>query len=369
MSMTLPVIRPTDRCLADVLVSSFASVRGVENNLSLTRARRSVVILVDGLGSENLAYRAAHARTLASLKQTSVSAGFPTTTASALSSLMTGVDPGLSGMVGYAIRDPESGLIVNQLSGLDDVDLARWQPMATVWESNPDIPAVIVSSSRYRHSGLTRAILRGADYVSAQNYVERLAAVHGFIRQHREGVVYVYIPDLDMTAHASGVGSQQWARRLEELDGFVADVLRMLSASDGLILTADHGVLDVPSTKHLVITRDSRLLDGVTTGGEPRFLHLYVDGPVEPVLDLWRTSERSRAHVVTRDEAIAAGWFGRVSREHLNRIGDILVTPRGVGVYYDERVATSQSMAMIGQHGGLTRTETHVPLVLAGAYA
>ena len=172
-----------------------------------------------------------------------------------------------------------------------------------------------------------------------------------------------------MTAHASGVGSQQWARRLEELDGFVADVLRMLSASDGLILTADHGVLDVPSTKHLVIARESRLLDGVTTGGEPRFLHLYVDGPVELVLDLWRTSESSRAHVVTRDEAIAAGWFGTVSREHLNRIGDILVTPRGVGVYYDERVATSQSMAMIGQHGGLTRTETHVPLVLAGAYA
>jgi hypothetical protein len=155
--------------------------------------------------------------------------------------------------------------------------------------------------------------------------------------------------------------------QFKQLTGF--KILMASVGLAGLILTADHGVLDVPSTKHLVIARDSCLLDGVTTGGEPRFLHLYVDGPVEPVLDLWRTSESSRAHVVTRDEAIAAGWFGTVSREHLNRIGDILVTPRGVGVYYDERVATSQSMAMIGQHGGLTRTETHVPLVLAGTYA
>ena len=350
-------------------MSSFQSVRGVDNALSLGRVRRSVVVLVDGLGSENLAHRAAHARTLSRLKQKSVSAGFPTTTASALSTLMTGVDPGVSGMVGYAVRDPDSGVIINQLSGLDAVDVSSWQPMETVWEANSDIPAVIVSAARYRHSGLTRSILRGADYVSAQSYDERLAAVDGFIRQHREGVLYVYIPELDMTAHASGVTSQQWARRLEELDGFIADVSRMLSKSDGLIVTADHGVIDVPSTHHIVIPASSELLSKVLTGGEPRFLHLYVDGNVTAALEAWRAVEGARSHIATRDEAIAAGWFGVVSEWHRERIGDILVSPRGRHVYYDARVATSQSMAMIGQHGGFTQAETHVPLVFAGAYA
>lgn len=369
MSTTLPVIAPTDRCLADVLVSSFQSVRGVSNALALGRVRRSVVVLVDGLGSENLAHRAAHARTLSRLRKKSVSAGFPTTTASALSTLMTGVDPGVSGMVGYAVRDPESGVIINQLSGLDAVDISSWQPMETVWEANSDIPAVIVSAGRYRHSGLTRAILRGADYVAAQSYDERLAAVDGFIRQHREGVVYVYVPELDMAAHASGVTSQQWARRLEELDGFIADVSRMLSKSDGLIVTADHGVIDVPSTHHIVIPESSELLSNVLTAGEPRFLHLYVDGSVTPTLEAWREAEGARSHIATRDEAISAGWFGVVSERHRERIGDVLVTPRGRHVYYDARVATTQSMAMIGQHGGFTTTETHVPLVFAGAYA
>jgi hypothetical protein len=282
---------------------------------------------------------------------------------------MTGVDPGVSGMVGYAVRDPESGAIVNQLSGLDAVDVATWQPIETVWETNADIPAVIVSSSRYRHSGLTRAILRGADYVSAQTYDERLAAVDAFVRLHRDGVVYVYVPELDMTAHASGVGSQQWARRLEEFDGFIADVQRMLSTQDGLVITADHGVIDVPSTKHLVIPADSPILDGVVTGGEPRFMHLYVDGDISAKARAWRDAEGSRAYIATRDEAIAAGWFGVVSEGHRDRIGDIVVTPRGQNVYYDARVATTQSMAMIGQHGGLSRAETHVPLVFAGAYA
>jgi hypothetical protein len=282
---------------------------------------------------------------------------------------MTGVDPGISGMVGYAVRDPESGMIVNQLSGLDAVDVSRWQPVETVWEANADIPAAIVSAARYRHSGLTRSILRGADYVSAQTYDERLAAVDGFLRLHRDGVVYVYIPELDMTAHASGVSSQQWARRLEELDGFIADVLRMLSKSDGLIVTADHGVIDVLPNQHIVIPESSELTKNVLTAGEPRFLHLYIDGSVEPVLEAWRLAEGARAHIATRDEAIAAGWFGDVVDAHRGRIGDVLVTPRGRHVYYDERTASSQSMAMIGQHGGFARAETHVPLVVAGAYA
>jgi hypothetical protein len=369
MSTTLPVISASDRCLADVLVSSFASVRGVDNPLGLGRVRRSVVVLVDGLGSDNLAHRAAHARTLTGLRQRSVSAGFPTTTASALSSLMTGADPGISGMVGYAVRDPATGVIVNQLSGLDAVDVSNWQPIETVWEVNSDVPTAIVSSSRYRHSGLTRAILRGADYVSAQTYDERLAAVDSFVRLHRDGVVYVYVPELDMTAHASGVGSQQWARRLEEFDGFISDLQKMLSTNDGLVVTADHGVIDVPSTKHLLIPAESALLDGVVTGGEPRFLHLYVDGDASAKAEEWRNAEGTRAYVATRDEAIEAGWFGTVSEEHRGRIGDVLVTPRGQNVYYDERVATTQSMSMIGQHGGLSRAETHVPLIFAGAFA
>lgn len=368
MSPILPVIRPQDRCLADVLVSVFASVRGEDNPLRLSSAHRAVVVLVDGLGSVNLDARAAHARNIGTMARSDVHSGFPTTTASALSALMTGRSPGESGMVGYAIRDPETGHIVNQLSGLDAVDVAIWQPLPTVWELNADVPAAIVSSPRYRDTGLTRAILRGAPYVSAKTYDDRLTAVEQFFRENRRGVVYVYIPELDMAAHASGVSSEQWIRRLEELDGFVADVRRLLTATDGLVITADHGVLDVPPTRHLIVPADSELLDGVTVGGEPRFLHLYCDDP-DRTFAAWHSAEGERSHVVHRDDAIDAGWFGTVTDVARERIGDVLVTPRGESVYYIDGIATPQSIAMVGQHGGLSRTETLVPILRAGAFA
>lgn len=272
-------------------------------------------------------------------------------------------------MLGYAIRNPSTGVIVNQLSGLDALDPQEWQPVPTVWQQNPDVSSVVISAERYRTSGLTAAVLRGGDYVAANTYAERLSAVSQFLRNSEGGVAYVYVPELDQAAHQYGVASDQWVRRHEDLDGFVADLNRLLGQQDGMLITADHGVLDVPTVKHRIIPADSPLVADVVTGGEPRFLHLYSDRDPVELAAAWRETEGSRAHVATRDEAIAAGWFGTVSHEHRGRIGDVLVTPRGVAVYYDERTATPQSMAMIGQHGGLSRTETHVPLVRGGVFA
>ena len=276
-------------------------------------------------------------------------------------------------MVGYAIRNPDNGHILNQLSGLDDVDPRVWQSVETVWEREPDTMdgtynKLIVSAERYRGSGLTAAILRGAPYAGANTHEQRLEQVHRFLQHSRSGVVYVYIPELDQAAHQFGVNSDQWVRRLEELDGFIADTLRVLGPKDGLIVTADHGVLDVPPHKHRMIPAESDLLRDVVTGGEPRFLHLYSTRDAEELAHAWREAEGDVAWVATRDEAIDAGWFGTVRAEHRSRIGEVLVTPKGIAVYYDERTATAQSMAMVGQHGGLSRTETHVPIVLGGVF-
>ena len=199
--------------------------------------------------------------------------------------------------------------------------------------------------------------------------LRQLAAIDAFFRSTAEGVAYVYVPELDQAAHQFGVASPQWVRRLEDLDGFVFDLCSRLSPRDGLIVTADHGVLDVPVTRHRIIPGDSPLFRDVVTGGEPRCLHLYSERDSTELASAWRTVEESHAFVATRAEAIAAGWFGTVTPAHASRIGDVVVIPRHQAVYYDERTATTQSMAMIGQHGGLSRTETHVPLVRAGLFA
>jgi len=108
-------------------------------------------------------------------------------------------------------------------------------------------------------------------------------------------------------------------------------------------------------------------MDGVNAiGGEPRARHVYVvDGAADAVLAAWRETLAQRAWVVSRDEAIAAGWFGdRVGDDARYRIGDVVAAARGTAGFM-RRTAEPLLSALIGQHGSLTDAEQRVPLLLA----
>ena len=97
-----------------------------------------------------------------------------------------------------------------------------------------------------------------------------------------------------------------------------------------LIITGDHGMLDIPRTHQIIAEDDRVLMIGVTAlAGEPRFRHLYVDRdrPTR-VARRWRDLLGDRAWVRTRDEAIDDGWFGPVDPALLERYGHVLVAMR-----------------------------------------
>ncbi len=140
----------------------------------------------------------------------------------------------------------------------------------------------------------------------------------------------------------------------------------------GAIVTADHGMVDVPRHRQILLGEDDPLLEGVRiVAGEPRMLHLYAEeGESAAVLARWRAAESHRAWVLGRDEAVAAGLFGpQVDPAVAPRIGDVLVAARSSVVYYDDRLADKKPQNMIGQHGSLTDQERVVPLIGLGAFA
>ncbi|MHA6668014.1 alkaline phosphatase family protein [Homoserinimonas sp. A447] len=367
--------------LADVLRSCLSATSGEANPLSLPPVDKAVVLLADGLGASVLRASAGHARTLAPLLNagTTATAGFPTTTASALASLTTGDEPGVHGLIGYTVLDPEHDRIVNQLTGWDALlDPATWQRSRTIFERATDagVPAFAVGVERYRNTGFTHAVLRGAEYRAAVSMEERLAEARRILDSHDRALVYVYVPELDQAGHKHGWQSAQWADRLEELDAAVRAFAPALGSREGLILTADHGVIDVAAHNHVLFDSDPALLDGIRhVAGEPRCLQLHFEPDAstplrETVTSRWRESESGRSWVATRAEAISAGWFGAsVHAEVEARIGDLLVAARKSIAYYDGRDERASGRTMIGQHGSMTLDEQLVPLLRFGAFA
>lgn len=376
----LPAGFPSPTSLADVLTSSLSAISGEHTTIELPPVDRAVVVLADGLGANALRTRSGHARFLAQRlnRGSTIDSGSPTTTAAAIATLCTGRMPGEHGITGYRSLDRSTDRVFNHLSGWGQQPApGRWQRCETVFEAaaRHDIPSYAVGPERYRNSSYTAAVLRGAEYVGAGSVHARVEAVRDLFDRGGRCLAYLYVPELDMAAHASGSESDAWLVALEELDSAMAHLARVLRHGEGAFVTADHGVLDVPPRSHILYDSDHELTRGVEhVGGDPRMLQLYLSfGATESQADelaaAWRAVEGHRAWITTRSEAIEAGWFGPVvDAEVAPRIGDVMVAARARVAYYDSTPEGTKARSMVGQHGSLTPEEQKVPLIRLGAF-
>lgn len=362
--------------VAEVLPSAAAAlgVEGCPNPLALPSAPRVVVIMVDGLGMTLLRRYAAHAPYLRDALDSArvLSSAFPSTTAASLASFGTGLAPGSHGMVGYDVLDPVQDKVVNMLGRWDPgVDPIAWQPHPTVLERVAEqLPVVTVSQPRFEGSAMTRAALRGGTFLAAGTVHARVDAAAQALAASPRLLMYFYLNDLDKAGHRYGVASPQWVRALEDLDGAVKLLARRVPADTLLVLTADHGMVDVPASQRIDYSARPELLEGVAhTGGEPRMVHLYLEAALpeerrEALVERWQEAFGNRAWVLTRAQAVAEGYFGAVAPEVLPRIGDVLVLAREPIALIDGRRASEAAFEMVGQHGSLTRAEREVPLLI-----
>ncbi|SEC20254.1 Type I phosphodiesterase / nucleotide pyrophosphatase [Paramicrobacterium humi] len=374
MTSMLPTESASARSLAGLVPEFLGVLRGAHGRLGLTPVRSVVLVVVDGLGSANLGERSGHARFLSARTGRSLLSPVPSTTAASLPTILTGAQPGTHGLVGYSVLDPDHDRVVNQLKGWDEgMTPATWQRSATIFENVTDAAgrAVAVGPDAYAGSGFTRAVLRGAEYQSAASIADRVEVALRIAGEKRPAFVYVYIPELDKLAHSHGWRSDRWLAALEEVDAQLGVLHERLPHDVGGLLTADHGVIDVPPERHVLFHAGSPLMDGVRhVAGEPRFLQLHTRdaAATASVAAAWRDAEGDRAWVATREEAIGAGWFGDVSERVAPRIGDVLVAARAPVAYYQDAPATLTARRMIGQHGSLTDEERRVPFVRLGAW-
>ena len=336
--------------------------------LGLPETHRVCVVLVDGLGYENLTERAGHAPFLRSLLNGSapLSAGYPSTTAASMGSFGTGTGPGRTGLVGYTVRNPATGGLANMVSW-DGLGPAReWQREPTVFERlvAHGVTVTTVGPAKFTGSGLTEAALRGGGYRAAESLAQRVDATLRLLRE--PGLVYLYWGDVDKTGHHEGAGSWQWGDQLEALDGELRRLVRSLPRGASVVVTADHGMVDVDPARRWDVATTPGLAEGVAlVAGEPRALHVHLEPGVDPraAEARWADVLDGDAVVLTGDDAVAAGLFGPVSPHVRPLIGDLVVAAAGRATVVDSRTQTPASLRLVGVHGSLTPAELRVPLL------
>jgi hypothetical protein len=360
--------------LASVLPSVAASL-GVpayagRDVLGLPDAARSVVVLVDGLGHDLLRQRSGHAPFLRSRfdAMQRVPCGFPTTTATSMGSFGTGLPPGSHGLVGMQVLDPDTDRVLNELSWENGPDPRAWQPNRTVFEeaASAGLAVTMVGPHYFDGSGLTTAALRGGAFRAAHALEARVDAAVSAVRAAPRSLVYLYWGEVDKVGHVHGCQSWQWGDEVEAVDAALRRLAGSVPADTSVVVTADHGMVDVPFDARVDLVDEPALMAGVRhLGGEPRNLQLYTQaGALADVAAAWGERFSGRARVLTREQAVDEGWFGAVSARVAPRIGDLLVvTGDGVAVVHSG-LMRPEVVRLLGLHGSTSDAELAVPVVV-----
>ena len=385
-----PDAMPAAGSLADVMPAVAASLgvtvpgrdgTAAPGSLALPAAARVLVVLVDGLGERPLRARSGHApalramlegrwsgpRRAASVLSRVLDVSYPSTTATSLATFGTGLLPGAHGMTGYQVRVPATGALLNELSWEGGPDPRTWQPHPPVFTTvaAAGVAVTRVGPAHFDGSGLTEAALRGGRYAAARTLDQRVDAALHALRATSRSLVYLYWGDVDRCGHAHGVASPRWVESVEEVDAAVARLATGLPGDALMVLTADHGMVDVPLDARLDLAHDAPLAAGVEVcGGEPRAPMLWCrPGAAADVAATWRARLGDGARVLLRDEAVAAGWFGPVAGHVLERIGEVVVSMTARASVHDSRVQRAVLSDLVGMHGALTEDEVRVPLL------
>jgi hypothetical protein len=179
-------------------------------------------------------------------------------------------------------------------------------------------------------------------------------------------LVYAYHANLDTTGHVRGANSEAWRFELGHVDRLASDIAQRLSPGAALVITADHGMVDIPEERRLDLADRPELATGVQMlGGEGRARHIYVEqGAESDVAGAWEVALGDGAWVGSRDEVIGMGWFGPDVRQDVRaRIGDVVMAAsNAVGVF--QRLVDPVQARLLGHHGSLTPDEALVPFLL-----
>jgi hypothetical protein len=325
-------------------------------------ASQIVLLVIDGLGEEQLRDRKALAPVLAGGSGGPITSVAPSTTACALTTLVTGRVPAEHGVVGYRVALDGDVMNVLQwsLRGADarmSVPASRFQP----FEAFPGAPGPVpvVTRHDFGPTGFTAAHLGRLELYRWHTPAGLVTAV----RELTAGgapFVYAYYEGIDKVAHARGLG-RYYDDELVAVDRLVGDVLEALPSGSALVVTADHGQVEVGNSVELI---GPEIMEAVTLiSGEGRFRWLHVrPGAAGDVAATASALHGDVAWVRTKEELIADGWLGGVpSAEVASRLGDVVLVPFTPTAFLDP--ADTGELRLKARHGSLTSAEMYIPLL------
>jgi hypothetical protein len=344
----------------------------------LAAARNLVLLIIDGLGDRYLERQGA-AGALLSRRRGALTAVFPSTTASAITTSYTGWTPLEHGLTGWFTLFGAAGCVGSPLPFL---------------RRGEKTPLGVAPGRVYRAGSLFDGLRRRGIVVSHRSIIESTYNRHhcgGAERRAYDGLdglveetvaavksgpelkfIYAYWPEFDALSHRFGNGSAEARAQFEAIDAAFGELMARLAGTDTLVVaTADHGFVDSVGADALDFAEAPGLssLLRYPLCGESRIAFCHVqDGRVREFTERARDWFGARARVCASAELVEEGWFG-VGDAHprfAERVGEVALLMHGKATVKDWTPGESRHRH-VGHHGGASADEMLIPLIVGSA--
>jgi len=301
-----------------------------------------------------------------------ITACFPSTTAASVATYTTGLTPQQHGILGYRLFIKEYDAVTNMLKYISEtseqplrVNPTQFFPFKTVGEqlqhagiaSHAVIPSDIVNTT------FTQMTLRSTEQHPHHNLREFCDTILGILQQKEKTFVHAYIALYDTLCHLYGPYSWRAGAYLREIDNCLFTLMGKLSSSNTcVVLSADHGHIATQPDHTIFYEEHEPLLNALEhVAGESRMNYLYCKPERKSfVKKYFRTHFSDYAVLMRSSNALTQGLFGcgEPYEKTRERIGDFIVIAK------DNYILSSHKFYLAGMHGGLSKQEMLVPLLM-----
>lgn len=372
------------------LISSLLNALGVNNSynnlsdfdLNLDKYKNIVFIVIDGLGYEFLIKQ--NEGLLKNSLKRKITSVFPTTTASAISSFLTGQAPLQHAMTGWFMYFKETGCaslplpFTNRYStkGYDDFgirphEIFNFKNIFDQLSISYEIisPKKTINSPYSIHSFGTKNKIGYENHNDFFDIISKTIKKNSDFTSANKNMIYAYYPFFDEFSHIYGSNSNNCVDLFHKIETSLNKLKNNFIDKETLfIVTADHGLIDIPQENKLKLNDFPKLQSCLSLPlcGENRVPFCYVRPSKLELFKSFVTNEMDKyCSMLSIDEALDMNLFGlgEMNPKFFDRVGDYILLMKENYILYD-LVLNENVHPFIGYHGGLSDQELYVPLII-----
>jgi len=328
------------------------NILGIKNNKTLEKFKdlqedRVFFILVDALGYNLFEKYIKNSCNCEYLKLTSI---FPSTTSAALTTLYTGLSPKEHGILEWYMYYEEFGGIIKTLPFSrrysrenDELVKLEFSPehlfkFPTIFEKLEEegIKSEFLVREEYASTSYTNYMGKGAKIVPYGSLEDSF----NLLKKSRSDLNFLYIDYLDITQHHYGPSSKETKEMLLRIWKNI-EILRDTARNAKIIVTADHGQIDV--SKNLTIDILKNLV-----GGSPRDVFIYSNN----------LPDVNYTEILKKEDVLNLLGPGNEHPRLRERVPNYIILPKNSYLIWFENTNLK------GMHGGLNPEEMFIPFIL-----